>query len=101
MNQKQLMLYVKQFRYGMLGRKKGSKYCYMVCWPLSGSLNFLGVKNDLIEGEVYYYGYWIGHFWVRLANGKIIDPTAGQFSTGKRPMPTVYIGKKPRWYRAK
>lgn len=97
----QLLSYVRTYRYGMLGRKRGSKYCYMVCYPLQSLLSLEGVETELIEGEVCYYRYWIGHFWLRMTDGKIIDPTAEQFATETRKMPRVYIGPKPRWYRAK
>ena len=96
---KKLIKIVKQFRRGMLGRKCGSKYCYMVCWPLQAYLGLLDFHTDLVEGDVCYYRYWIGHFWLRMDDGRIIDPTADQFSTDRRPMPEIYIGKKPRWYR--
>ena len=99
MTDKELLRFVTSFRFGMLGHKKGSKYCYMVCLPLVSLLKYEGVDVELIEGDVCYYRYWIGHYWLRLKDGRIIDPTAEQFETDKRPMPRVYLGKKPRWYR--
>ena len=36
------------------------------------------------------------HCWLRLADGRIIDPTADQFGNG---MPKVYIGTLPAGYK--
>ena len=99
MNKKELLKMVKGFRYGLLGRKSGRKQCFVVSMPLQGFLTAIGIKTKLIEGEVCYYRHWIGHFWLEMEDGKIIDPTAEQFSTPKRKMPRVYIGAKPKWYR--
>lgn len=97
----ELLKMVRGFRYGLIGRKNGRKYCYIVCFPLQGFLSIMDIKTEIIEGEVCYYRYWIGHYWLQMESGKIIDPTADQFSTLKRFMPKVYIGTKPKWYRNK
>lgn len=99
MDKDKLLKIVKSFRYGMIGRKGGRLQCYKVCAPLQGYLSMIGIETKLIEGDACYYRYWIGHYWLEMEDGKIIDPTAEQFATEKRLMPRVYIGVKPRWYR--
>lgn len=71
--------------------------CYAVCAPLEGYLAYCcSIPVKLIEGEVDN----TQHFWLQLADGQVIDPTADQFKTpdGKR-MPKVYIGERPEWYK--
>jgi len=70
--------------------------CYMVCAPLQSFLEQEGKRTELIEGEVY--GRY--HFWLRLPDGRIIDPTADQFFSSEGAiMPKIYIGKQPLWYK--
>jgi hypothetical protein len=102
MTDKQLLKTVTSFRKGILGRKSPLKMCYAVCWPLNTYLNGCGVQNELTEGEVKLSGHneglSIGHFWLTLSDGRIIDPTASQFNGfGNEDMPIVYLGEKPKW----
>jgi hypothetical protein len=39
------------------------------------------------------------HVWIELKDGTCIDATADQFSTRSRPMPKVYVGPRPEWYK--
>ena len=99
MNESEIRRYAASFRRGLLGRSSGRKECYKVCAPLQSLLSIDGVETFLIEGEVCYHRFWIGHYWLRFKNGRILDPTAEQFRTKYRKMPQVYIGIKPIWYR--
>lgn len=78
-------------RYG--GKSDGM--CYAVSMALGGYLAWLGFECRLIEGAVGRSN----HFWLQHPDGRIIDATADQFSTEKRPMPKVYLGSKPKHYR--
>lgn len=69
--------------------------CYAVCAPLQAYLEMIGCETKLIEGEVG----GDQHFWLQRKDGTIIDPAADQFSEPHRPMPKVFIGHKPEWYR--
>ena len=85
------------FRRGLLGKGTSDDMCFIVCPPLQGYLSFLGYETELVEGYINDTNH---HFWLRLPDGRIIDPTADQFMTPARePMPKVYIGPLPQWYR--
>lgn len=87
---------VLSFRKGILGKQESDRMCYAVCAPLQSFLKVLGYETELIEGDFRF----TNHYWLRLPNGQIIDPTADQFTTpGGAPMPKVYIGKMPEWYK--
>ena len=86
---------VAGFRDGILDGQPSDRMCYAICSPLTTFLEISGYPVMLIRGSV---GEW-DHYWMELADGRIIDHTADQFATPSRPMPAVYIGPKPRWYR--
>src|SRR5688572_7000189 len=95
-----------EFRKSMIGRKSGRLRCLTISRPLRDHLHKHKIKCTLIRGAVCYYRCWIGHFWLELEDGRILDVTAEQFATKAwkgqkpRPMPKVFIGRKPRWYKA-
>ena len=84
------------FRCGILNGKPSASMCFAVCAPLQSLLGLQGIETELIEGAV---GKW-EHFWLRLPDGRVLDPTADQFrAPGGKTMPNVYIGALPGWYR--
>lgn len=84
-------------RDGILDGRQSKSMCYAVSASLQGFLAFFcKIETELVEGDV---GRGINHYWLRLPDGRIIDATADQFSTPSRPMPKVYIGELPEWYR--
>lgn len=87
---------VLSFRKGLLDGRPSDQMCFVVCWPLHGFLNTLGIACDLIEGNVK--GVSSNHYWLKLPDGRIIDPTADQFNSDYYKMPKVYIGPKPEHY---
>jgi len=91
---KQLLSTALDFRRGVIENKKSTNWCYAISAPLEGYLNFIGVYCELTIG-------YIGdteHFWITLPNGRILDPTADQFSDD---MPKVYLGRIPNNYKQK
>ena len=102
MTDKQLLKTATQFTKGLLGNKGNRDKCYVVCAPLSAYLNFLGIYNQMEEGWLLANGVEYHHWWIRLSDGIIIDPTASQFNSFKglesHSMPPIYIGEKPDWY---
>lgn len=102
MTDKKLLLIVKEFRHGILGRKESDYKCFMVCAPLQGYLKaFHGLETELVEG--YYKvetkpGFVLRphHVWLKLSDGRIIDPTRDQFGYPEK----VYIGVRPKNYFA-
>lgn len=95
MNTKELLCAAREFRDGIVGNEPSERMCFMVCAPLHGYLRFVGEDVDLIQGTVS----GVEHYWLRLKNGDVLDPTADQFTTTDQPMPEIYIGKQPKWYR--
>ena len=92
---RELFEIAKGFRSGMLESKPSSAMCFAICAPLEGYLSFCGYDCRLVKGDV---GDW-EHFWIALSDGRIIDPTADQFSNPEGiKMPQIYIGPKPSWY---
>lgn len=86
MNDKTLIRIVSSFRSGILGKNGSHRACFMVCAPLAGMLRCYGVDVELIEGMVEEGN----HFWLRLADGRALDPTADQFDAR---LPRVYLGE--------
>lgn len=87
---------IKGFRGGMLGNRKAKSMCFMTCYALVGYLHFAGYSCDLVEGLVWN----CQHYWIRLPDGCIADPTADQFNQPNgEPMPKIYYGEKPEWYK--
>jgi hypothetical protein len=75
------------FREGIVGTGPSTARCAMVCYPLAGYLDFLGVAVDVCESVV---GDW-NHIWLRLPDGRVLDPTADQFDAA---LPAVYLGPR-------
>jgi hypothetical protein len=90
---------VSEFRQGILDADSSESKCYMVCAPLAGYLRCVGFEVKLVKGRIDGEDFEAGHFWLELPDGRIIDPTADQFSSESRPMPAVYIGPQPKWYQ--
>jgi hypothetical protein len=90
---------VSEFRKGILGKRPSADMCRAVCLPLQGYLSMAGYEAEFIEGEIDINNAVFDHVWLELPDGRIIDPTADQFSKPDgAPMPPVYIGEQPEWY---
>ncbi len=84
------------FRKGLLGNKSSELMCAAVCMPLQAVLSLYGVETTYKEID---FG-WINHVWLRLPDGRILDPTADQFNIeGSVRMPKVYLGEVPDIYQ--
>lgn len=100
MRDSQLKRICKSFRDGILDGQPSKFYCYAVSTALQGYLSTCcNLETELIEGEVDLSPeeseYAVAqHFWLKRADGTIIDATADQFPH----MLPVYIGEQPRWY---
>lgn len=99
MTDKQLLKTVTSFRKGILGKRGPELMCFAICSPLAGYLSMFGFETELIQGGID--GIWCNHTWLKLPDGRILDPTASQFNNDDKPeriMPEVYLGNRPEWY---
>jgi hypothetical protein len=89
MTDAELIDFVTDFREGILDGSSSEGYCYMICAPLVTLLNMNGVKAEMVGGDFGEFN----HFWLKLEDGRVLDPTADQFNAfGFGPMPRVYLG---------
>lgn len=100
MSDKELIKIVSSFRKGILGKESSYAKCVMVCLPLQGYLATIGIQSSLVNFDVATKvdGFW-SHTCLELKDGRILDPTADQFTpnTGDK-LPVVYLGNKPTWF---
>jgi hypothetical protein len=84
-----LLHFATEFRHGVLESRASDLMCFAVAAPLESLLAMFGYRTTLEE-------VWFphrNHCWLRLADGRILDPTADQF--GLAP---VYLGDVPALY---
>lgn len=94
MDDKAIVKVATEFRAGILDGRRSDLMCFAVCAPLQGYFRACcGVDMELIEGNVRFDDGEINHFWLRMADGRVLDPTIDQFKMfmGKR-LPKVYLG---------
>lgn len=89
MSDRKLKRLAAQFRDGILAGRSSEFMCFAVCAPLQAFLAALGLETQLVEVRFPE----VNHVWLRLPDGRILDPTADQF--GLEP---VYLGRIPFAY---
>lgn len=101
MTDKKLIKITTQFTKGIIGKDTTKGKCFMVCSALQSYLTIMDVKCKLIKGVIKVKSekeIW-NHFWLKLNDGRILDPTADQFLNpdgSTRQM--VFLDMKPNWY---
>jgi hypothetical protein len=102
MNDAELVSFATEFREGILGDDPPDMMCFAVCAPLVTLLGLYGVPATMVEGDVYADDIrWCNHFWLKLVDGRVLDPTADQFnSIVTEPLPAVYLGPPADIHRA-
>jgi hypothetical protein len=96
MTDAELVEFVADFREGILDGRPSDMMCFMVCAPLVTLLNMYGVKCEMVSGEDDERN----HYWLKLADGRVLDPTADQFNGSQhRRLPPVYLGKPTAIHR--
>jgi hypothetical protein len=86
MTDKQLVEFARAFREGMLDGKRSNYMCFAICAPLAALFPVHGQPVELQEGDLGD----INHVWLRLPDGRVLDPTADQFGAD---YPPVYLGE--------
>jgi hypothetical protein len=90
MEDKELITFATDFREGILSGKSSALMCGAVSWPLASLLRVNGVKCDTVESDLGF----INHFWIKMPDGRALDPTADQFNTMfDLDLPPVYLGE--------
>ena len=89
MTDDELRNFVIEFRRGLYITRwpASASRCFMLCVRRSTLLTIHGVPNTLVET-------WLkrpprNHVWLRLSDGRALDPSADQFNAG---LPPVYLG---------
>lgn len=79
------------FRAGILDGRPSNMMCAMVCWPLVGLLRMYGLDCESVESDLGH----MNHVWIKLKDGRALDPTADQFNSmfPDIKMPPVYLGR--------
>lgn len=101
MTDKQIIKTTAEFTKGIIGKQESKNQCYKVCWALQGYLSICGLETELIVGEIYIKKDIYEHMWLKLSDGRILDPTADQFNSHNihPAMPKTFLGQKPEWYK--
>lgn len=91
MRDEDLVRVAMEFRQGMLGDHPSAMACAMVSWPLAGLLHSLySLDCECVESDLGH----CNHVWIRLADGRALDPTADQFNHfSDCDFPPVYLGQ--------
>lgn len=91
MTDAELIEFASEFRAGILDGRPSDWMCGIVCWPLSTLLGMHGVENETVETDLGH----CNHIWIKLADGRALDPTADQFNRlfPDMKMPVVYLGE--------
>lgn len=91
MKDAELVEFATAFREGILNGHPSSWMCAAICWPLVTLLNLHGVECETVESDLGD----LSHVWLRLADGRALDPTADQFNAlfPSYKLPPVYLGK--------
>jgi hypothetical protein len=98
MTDTELIEIATEFREGILDGGPSDLECFKVVAPLAGLLEFYGLYAKVMESDVTIKrgkpGQKCNHFWIKLEDGRVLDPTADQFNkVHKKNMPPVYLGK--------
>lgn len=100
MTDEDLIEVATSFRMGMIGERSSEGRCLMVSAPLAGLLGGVyGVPCEVVESDhsdkdTTCYE----HFWIRLADGRVLDPTFDQFCS-EEPVP-VYLGAPTEFHQS-
>lgn len=93
MTDQQIIDFSKAFTKEYLNGRESTGLCYRVCSVLVCELHDRGVECTLTDGFISYDGIDARHFWITFEDGRIIDPTAGQFN-----LCNIWLGNQPVYY---
>ena len=91
MTDAELVQIATDFRDGILDGGSSEWMCAAVSWPLQGFLSAVcGIESEAVESDLGH----MNHVWLRLTDGRALDPTADQFNRlfPDMNLPPVYLG---------
>lgn len=94
----ELVQIASEFREGILDGRPSFMMCAAVSWPLAAYLRAIhGVECETVETDVGE----CNHFWIKLSDGRALDPTLDQFNRWFPWMnyPPVYVGPLAEYER--
>lgn len=95
MSDAELIEFAREFRDGIIDGGLPTLMCFAVCAPLVTLLNLHGVNAKLVESDLE----WCNHFWLRLEDGRALDPTADQFNyLDGAKLPAIYLGAPTKYH---
>lgn len=101
MTDDELVAFAWDFRVGLMGEKGSPEgMCFAVAAPLASLLCVSGVEAELVASDHSDNpdSGWYEHYWIRLADGRVLDPTFDQFCS-EEPVP-IYLGKPTEFHQA-
>lgn len=98
MTDEELVEFAREFRKGIMGAYTNSTgFCGMICWPLETLLCMNGVQCKSVETDLGM----CNHVWLRLEDGRVLDPTMDQFNfLFAEDWPDVYLGPPTKYHDA-
>lgn len=97
MTDAELIEFASEFREGILDGASSNMRCAMVCWPLAGLLGVYGIECEAVETDLGE----MNHIWLRLKDGRALDPTLDQFNfLFNENWPPVYLGPPTKYHGA-
>lgn len=90
MTDNELTKYATEFRAAIIGDASSAWWCAGISAPLCSAFLALGQTVEIVECDLGY----CTHVFLRLPNGRVLDPTADQFNWCSRvELPGVYLGE--------
>jgi hypothetical protein len=86
----EIIEFASEFREGILDGRPSNFMCAAISWPLSTLLELNGVQCTCVEVDLGD----CNHIWIKLADGRALDPTADQFNMMWDKYPPVYLGER-------
>lgn len=85
-----LIEFAAEFRKGVLGGHSSEWMCFAISAPLQSLLCLHGIETEMMESDLGV----CNHMYLRLQDGRVLDPTADQFNwCNREKMPPVYLGE--------